>query len=155
MKLISAVAIAILVFAVILGSVSGLLIQSNQPPHQIFSFEPFAVRTSQPSQCGSIPQNYSDWVGINVVGNRTGMSFSLVSVYATGINIRVDIPLNRTAFAEYKVTNSTLETIIAPLPSYFDPGTVLTLALTYSIDGYAPSTVTLVETPVIPGTISC
>ena len=155
MKLIRVLVIAILVFAVILGTVSGLLIQSNQPPHQIFSFEPFAVRVSQPAQCDSIPQNYTNWLSINVIGNRTGMSFSLISIYATGINIRVDVPLNRTAFVEYKVTNSTLETLIVPLPAYFGSGTVLSLALTYEIDGYSPDTVTLVETPITPGTISC
>jgi hypothetical protein len=139
----------------ILGVVFGLLIHTSQPQNQIFYFEPFAVRTSGPIQCGSIPQNYSVWLGINVVGNRTGMSFSLISIYATGLNIRVDVPLNRTAFVEYKVINSTLETIITPLPNYFDPGTVLTLALTYSITNYAPNTVTLAETPITGGIMSC
>ena len=155
MKPIYVLAIVILLIALALGTASGLLIQSSQSPRQIFSFEPFAVRTSSPIECSLIPQNYTDWLGINVVGNRTAMSFSQVSVYATGENIRIDIPLNNTAFAEYKVTNSTFETIITPLPNYFDPGTVLTLAITYSIGLFAPTTVTLSETPIVPGSMKC
>ena len=155
MKRINMLAAVILVVAIALGITLGLLIQSDAPRSQIFSFNSFAIRTTEPIQCGSIPQSYTDWLGINVVGNRTGMSFSTVTVYATGLNIRVDIPLNGTAFAELKAYNSTLETIIAPLPNYFDPGTVLTVALTYSISNYAPNTVTLAETPIIEGTLQC
>jgi hypothetical protein len=156
MKRISVLAIAILVLAIILGASFGLLIQSDTPPDQgYFAFDAFAVRTSEPISCSSIPQTYTDWLGINVIGNRTGMSFSSVTIYATGLNIRVGLPLNQTAFVEYKVTNSTLETIIAPLPNYFNSGTVLTLALVYSIANYPPNTVTLTETPVTQGTLNC
>jgi hypothetical protein len=155
MKRINVFAIAILILAVILGASFGLLVQTVQPKDQVFSFKPFAVRTANPISCSTIPQSYTDWLGIDVVGNRTGMSFQLVTVYATGLNVRVDLPLNGTAFAEYKVTNSTLETIIAPLPNYFSQGTVLTLELTYSIEGYPPSTVTLVQTPITQGTLDC
>ncbi len=155
MKRINIFAISMLVLAVILGASFGLLVQTVQPKDQIFSFKPFAVRTASPISCSTIPQSYTDWLGINVDGNRTGMSFQLVTVYATGLNIRIDLPLNSTAFVEYKITNSTLETIVAPLPNYFSQGTVLTLELTYAIASYAPSTVTLSQTPITQGNFSC
>jgi hypothetical protein len=155
MKRINIFAITILVLAVILGAYFGLLVQTVQPKDQVFSFKPYAVRSSSPISCSTIPQAYTDWLGINVVGNRTDMSFQLVTVYATGLNIRVDLPLNSTAFVEYKVTNSTLETIIAPLPNYFSQGTVLTIELTYSIANYAPVTDTLTQTPITQGNFSC
>lgn len=147
--------IAFLLLAVILGAIFGLLITSNHPPDQSYSFSAYSVRTLNPVACSSIPQTYSDWLGINIVGNRTGMSFQLVSVYATGLNIRVDLPLNGTAFSEYKVMNSTFETIIAPLPNYFAPGMVLTLELTYTIENYSPTTFTLYDIPITQGTINC
>ena len=155
MKRISIFAIVILILAVLLGATFGLLVKSDQPPNQIFSFNAFAVHTANPVSCSTIPQAYTDWLGINVVGNRTGMSFQLVTVYATGLSIRIDLPLNATAFAEYKITNSTLETIFVPLPNYFSQGTVLTLELSYSIDSYPPTSVTLTETPITQGTPNC
>lgn len=155
MKRINVLALTIMVFAILLGAYFGLLVRSDQPPDQKFSFEPFAVRTPNPISCSTIPQAYTDWLGINVVGNRTGMTFQLVTVYATGLNIRVDLPLNDTAFVEYKTINSTLETIIAPLPNYFSQGTVLTVQLTYTIENFAPATVTLTQTPITQGNFDC
>ena len=155
MKRINILAIAIIVLAIVLGATFGLLVQGEQPTDQKFFFEPFAVRTTNPVSCYSIPQTYTDWLGINVVGNRTGMSFQLVTVYATGLNIRIDLPLNGSAFVGYRNTNSTLETIIAPLPNYFSQGTVLTLELTYSIANYPPTTVTLAQTPITQCNFSC
>lgn len=155
MNKINIFAIAFLLIAVVLGTSFGLLITSDQPPHETPYFSAYAVRTSNQVACGTIPQTYSNWLGINVYGNRTGVSFQLVTAYATGLNIRVDVPLNGTAFAEYKATNSTFETIIVPLPGYFAQGTVLTLELTYSLEGHSPTTATLFGVPIVQGTISC
>jgi hypothetical protein len=155
MKKINIFAIAFLLLAVILGSSFGLLISSDQSSDLSPTFVAYATRTPSPVACSTIPDTYSNWLGINVIGNRTGASFQLVTIYATGMNIRVDIPLNGTAFAEYKVTNSTFETIIVPLPGYFSQGNVLTLALTYTIVGYSPTTSSIFDVPVVQGTIDC
>lgn len=155
MKKTSIFVIAFLLLAVILGSSFGLLISSNQSQDLTPAFVAYATRTPSPVACSTIPDTYSNWLGINVVGNRTGMSFQLITIYATGMNIRVDIPLNGTAFAEYKVTNSTFETIIVPLPGYFSQGNVLTLELTYAIAGYSPTTSSIFDVPVVQGMIDC
>lgn len=155
MNKINIFAVAFLLLAVVLGTSFGLLITSDQPPDQTPTFSAFAVRTPSPVSCAAIPQTYSNWLGINVIGNRTGLSFQLVTAYATGLNIRVDVPLNGTAFAEYRATNSTFETIMVPLPGYFGQGTVLTLELTYSVEAHPPTTTTLFDVPIVQGTINC
>ena len=155
MRLINALAIGIVVFSVALGAGLGLLVHGDQPHGQFFRFETFAVQTINPTKCSTIPQTYDNWLGINVIGNRTAMAFQSITVFSTGQNIRIDVPLSNTAFAEYLVTNSTFETIIVPLPNYFSPGNVLTLSLTYSIANFPPTSQTLAETPILQGTISC
>jgi hypothetical protein len=156
MKRINALAMAILVLAVILGAALGLLTQDGSSSDQQFSFHAFAIHTNSPVTCGSIPDNnFTNWLGIDVIGNRTGITFSRVDVYAAGLNIGFNLPLSNTAYAEYRVTNSTLETIIVPLPNYFDPGDVLTLSLSYALLLQPTTTLTLNETAVIQGNISC
>lgn len=155
MRLINAIAIGIVVFSIAVGAGLGLLVQGDQPHDQFFRFEPFAIHTGSPIKCSTIPQTYDNWLGVNVIGNRTGMSFQSVTVFSTGQNIRIDLPLSNTAFAEYTVVNSTLETILVPLPNYFSPGNVLTLSLTYSIASFPPTSQTLVAAPIIQGNLSC
>ncbi|MGH2639201.1 MAG: hypothetical protein ACRDF4_07995 [Rhabdochlamydiaceae bacterium] len=155
MKRINAFALALLILAIILGTALGVLTQDGPSSDQKFSFDAFSVYTQVPVTCGSIPKNSTDWLGINVIGNRTGMSFSRVTIYAPGLNIGIDLPLSGTAFVEYSVTNSTFETIIAPLPNYFDPGDVLTMSLIYTISTYPTTTLTLNETAIIQGNIAC
>lgn len=155
MRRINALAIGIVIFSIALGTSLGLLVQSDQPPNQIFYFTSFAVHTSSPMQCSTIPGSYSNWLGIDVVGNRTGMSFQTVDVFAAGRNIRISLPLSDTAFTEFKSSNSTFETILVPLPNYFNAGDVLTVSLTYSITSYPPTSQTLPETPITLGSIDC
>lgn len=155
MRLINALAIGIVIFSIALGGGLGLLVQGDQPHDQFFRFEAFALHTSSPTKCSTIPQTYDNWLGINVIGNRTGMAFQSITVFSTGQNIRIDVPLSNTAFAEYLATNSTFESIIVPLPNYFTPGNVLTLSLTYSITNFPPTSQTLAETPILQGIVNC
>ena len=155
MNLIKLVTIAVLVFSVAIGSAFGLLIPSDQPQGQVYSFGSFAVHTSNPSQCYPDPKNYSSWVGIEVLGNRTGMNFQSLNVYSAGYNIKIDLPLNRTSFATIKPTNSSFETIYVPLPNYFNAGDVIQMSITFFISGYPPSSAALPEAPILDGQLHC
>ncbi len=155
MTRIKLLAIAMFVFSIALGAAFGLVIPNDQPPNQIYSFASEAVHTSSAVECNPLPKNYSNWLEISVIGNRTGMNFQSVTVYSAGYNIRIDLPLNRTSFAMYKVTNSTFETIFVGLPDYFNPGDVVQLSITYFISGYAPQSYILRESPLLNGQINC
>jgi hypothetical protein len=155
LKLINAVAISVVILSIAVGTTLGLLVQTDQPLDQHFSFSASAVRTTTPIQCGSIPQNYSNWLEFAVSGNRTGINFQSASVYTAGLNIRVDLPLNRSAYSSYYPINSTYETIIAPLPDYFQGGDLLSLSISYYISGFAPTSQTLTETPIVEGSLNC
>lgn len=155
MKRINAVALALLILAIVFGAALGVLAQDGPSSQQKFSFKTFSVHTQSLVSCGTIPGSYTNWLGINVIGNRTGMTFSRVTIYATGLNIGVNLPLSDTAYAEYRIVNSTFETIIAPLPNYFNPGDVLTLSLSYALPSQPTTTVTLNETAILQGTIEC
>jgi hypothetical protein len=155
LKLISAVALSVVIFSIAIGTTLGLLVQTNQPLDQHFHFTTTAVHTATPVQCGSIPRNYSNWLEIDTVGNRTGINFQSVTMYTPGLNIRLDIPLNRSAYSAYYPINSTYETIIAPLPDYFQGGELLSISLDYYISGFAPTSQTLSETPIVDGSLDC
>ncbi|MDG6995396.1 MAG: hypothetical protein JRN52_05695 [Nitrososphaerota archaeon] len=155
MKAINAVALGVIIFSLALGTALGLLVQGDQPRNQTFSFTASAVYTSSPIHCGVIPKNYSNWLVIGVVGNRTGINFQTATIFTPGLNIRLDIPLNRTAYVDYRVVNSSYESIIVPLPNYFDQGNGLSLSISYYISGYAPTSQTLLETPLLAGSLSC
>ena len=155
MKAINVLALGVIIFSLALGTALGLLVQGDQPRNQYFEFKTSAIYTSPAVQCGTIPKNYSNWLVIGVVGNRTGINFQTATVFTPGLNIRLDIPLNRTAYAAYRVVNSTYEEIIIPLPSYFDQGDVLSLSISYYISGFAPTSQTLAEAPILAGRLSC
>ncbi len=155
MKLINAIALSVIIVSVAIGTTLGLLVPSDQPRNQFFTFTASAVHTSVPVQCASIPKSYSNWLEIDVIGNRTGINFQSVTIYTPGLNIRLDIPLNRTAFSAYRVTNSTYESIIAPLPEYFESGDLLSLSISYYVSGFAPTSQTLSETPILDGSPNC
>ena len=155
MKAINVVALGVIIFSLALGTALGLLVQGDQPRNQYFQFTTSAVNPSSPVQCGTIPKNYSNWLLIGVVGNRTGINFQTATIFTPGLNIRLDIPLNRTAYAAYKVVNSSYEEIVVPLPSYFNQGDVLSLSISYYISGFAPTSQTLTEAPILAGNLSC
>ena len=148
-------AIALFIFSIAVGTAFGLIIPNDQPPNQSYSFVPQAVHTSLPVECSPIPKNYTNWLEIHVLGNRTGINFQTVTVYSAGYNIRMDLPLNRTSFAMYQVYNTNNETIYVGLPSYFNGGDVIQLSVTYFISGYAPRSVTLNEVPILLGNPNC
>ncbi|MHB8566298.1 MAG: hypothetical protein ACYC7D_00275 [Nitrososphaerales archaeon] len=155
MSKIKLLAIALFIFSIALGAAYGLLIPNDQPPSQKYSIVPFAVHTAIPIQCNPIPKNYSNWLGISIVGNRTAMNFQSVTVYSIGYNIRIDLPLNRTSFSKYKVTNSSLETIYVGLPDYFNAGDVIQVSVTYFISGFAVQSTNPAESPINIGQVSC
>jgi hypothetical protein len=141
--------------SIALGTALGLLVRTSQDSDQIYSFTANAIETPKPVQCGTIPDNFSEWLEINVIGNRTAMSFQSVTVFDTGQESRADLPLNQTALAEYLSTNSTFETIVVPLPSFFDTGDVLSASVTYSIGAFPPQEQALTGIPIIRDDIKC
>jgi hypothetical protein len=155
LKLINAVALSVVILSIAIGTTLGLLVQTNQPLDQHFYFTTTAVHTAAPVLCSTIPRNYSNWLEIGVVGNRTGLNFQSVTVYTPGLNIRVDIPLNRTAYSAYYPVNSTYESIVAPLPDYFQGGELLSISISYFVSGFAPTSQTLSETPIVDGPLNC
>lgn len=148
-------AIALFILSIAVGAAFGLIIPNDQPPNQTFSFVPQAVHSVQTVGCTPSPKNYSNWLEIHVLGNRTGINFQTVTVYSSGYNIRIDLPLNRTSFAVYRVYSINNETIYVGLPSYFNGGDVIQLSVTYFISGYALRSVTLTEVPLLLGEPDC
>jgi hypothetical protein len=148
-------AIVVVMGSLALGTALGLLVRTSQDSDQVYSFTANAVETPKPIQCGTIPNNFSEWLEINVIGNRTAMSFQSVTIFDTGQESRADLPLNQTALAEYLATNSTVETIVVPLPSFFDTGDVLSASLTYSIGTFPPQEQALTGIPIIQDAPTC
>ena len=155
MKAINIVALVVVIGSITSGSLLGFFIQDVQPKGQRYSFSAFATETSTGVKCGTIPKNYTDWLGIEVIGNRTAMSFSVVTVFDVGQNIRVDLPLNQTANVYYKPVNETYELIIVPLASYFGPGDLVSIVIAYSISTFPGQTATLTGIPIIQQNLSC
>ncbi len=149
------IALGVVAFSVIIGSVFGVLVQPEKPLSQIFSFTDQAVQTATPSSCGQIPQNYTDWLEINVLGNRTGINFQRVDVFGEGTDITLTIPLNLTAYAFFHPMNGSLEILYVPLPNYWSLGINLEVAVSYYITGYTPATQNLNPVPLLIGKVSC
>ncbi len=140
------ITIIVIVSSILVGSVLGLLVRSDQPPNQIFSFGASVIHTSSPVGCPGIPLNSSNWLEIQVLGNRTGMNFVLTTIFS-GSQIRLDLPLNQSAYAYYNPANSTFEEIDVPLPNYFSSGETLDIGVNYYINGY-PTTTYNIPTPI-------
>jgi hypothetical protein len=155
LKPITIVVIIVVVGSLSLGTALGLFIKTSQDSDQVYSFSAYAIQTPTAIQCGTIPRNFTKWLVLDVIGNRTGMNFQSVTVFDTGQESSGYLPLNQTALAEYKVTNSTLETIIVPLPSYFDTGDVISATVTYSINSFTPQTQAITGIPIIQQAINC
>ncbi|MDA4111477.1 MAG: hypothetical protein OK439_02990 [Thaumarchaeota archaeon] len=155
MKLITILVIVVIVGSLGLGTALGLFIKTAQDSDQVYTFSASAIQTPTPIQCGTIPRNFTKWFEINVIGNRTEMSFQSVTVFDTGQQSSSFLPLNQTALAEYKATNSTFESIIVPLPSFFDTGDVLSASMSYSLNSFAPETQTLTGIPIIEQQLVC
>ncbi len=148
------IAIVVIVSSILIGSMLGLLVRSDQPPNQVFSFGAEITHTPSPIGCPGIPQNYSNWLEILVMGNRTGMNFVLTTVFSSS-QIRIDLPLNKSSFAFYNAVNSTFEKIDVPLPNYFNSGESPEISVNYYITGYAITTYVIGPTPIKLSTFVC
>jgi hypothetical protein len=155
LKPINLLAIVVVVASISIGTALGLFVQTDQPKGQVYSFAADAVQTADPTECGTIPKNYSEWLSIYVIGNRTAMSFASVSVYDPGDRITIDLPLNGSANVAYRPMNSSFEAIIVPLPQYFNPSDVLSLGISYSISTYPSQSQTLTDIPITRGNLTC
>jgi hypothetical protein len=155
LKLFSILVIVVLVGSLGLGTALGLFIKTSQDSDQVYSFRAEAIQTPTAIQCGTIPRNFSKWLEIDVIGNRTGMAFQSVTVFDIGQQSSGYLPLNQTALAEYLSTNTTLEAIIVPLPSYFDTGDTISATVTYTINSFTPQSDSLTGIPIIDEKISC
>ncbi len=148
------IAIVVVIISIVLGTVAGLLVQENQPRDQVFTFKANGVHTSSTVGCPNIPQNFSNWLQILVIGNRTGINFLSTEVFSQS-QIQLNLPLNQTAFAYYNPINSTLEKIDVPLAGYFDAGETIEVTVNYFITGYTPATFTIGKTAIISSDFSC
>jgi len=155
LKPITLLTLVVIVGSLSLGTALGLFIKTSQDSDQVYSFSASAIQTPGAIQCGTIPRNFTKWLEIDVIGNRTEMNFQSVTVFDTGQQSSSYLPLNQTALAEYKATNSTFETIIVPLPSFFDTGDVLSASVTYSINSFTPQTQALTGIPLVEQRINC
>ena len=155
MKTINLVAIIVVIGSIAFGGGLGLVLHSDQPAGQFYKFEAYAVQTSSPQTCGTIPHDYSEWLGVEVIGNRTNMNFASVSIYDPGNRISVTLPLNGTSDVEVIPTNSTFMTIIVPLAQYFDAGDAVSIAVTYSIATFSSQSWTITDIPIIEGAVTC
>jgi hypothetical protein len=155
LKLFSILVISVIVASLGLGTALGLFIKTSQDSDQVYSFRAEAIQTPAAIQCGTIPRNFTKWLEIDVIGNRTGMGFQSVTVFDTGQQSSGYLPLNQTALAEYKPVNTTLEAIIVPLPSYFDTGDTISATVSYTISTFAPQSMSLTGIPIIVQRINC
>ncbi len=116
------ITLVVFVGAVASGAIFGLLSPGTQSADQTYSFVPSVIQVAAPVACLPIPRNYSNWLEIQVVGNRTGIFFQQVEIYNPADSVRVDVPLNETSYVAYRETNSSLASIFVPLPDYYAPG---------------------------------
>jgi hypothetical protein len=155
LKLFSLLVIFVIVASLGLGTALGLFIKTSQDSDQVYSFRASAIQTPTAVQCGTIPRNFTKWLEVDIVGNRTGMNFQSVTVFDTGQQSSGYLPLNQTALAEYKPTNTSLEAIIVPLPSYFDTGDTISATVSYTIDSFTPQSQSLTGIPIIQQRLQC
>jgi hypothetical protein len=149
------ITIVVIVVSILIGSVLGLLVKSDQPSNQVFSLNADIKHTAIPTGCPGIPQNSSNWLEILVVGNRTGINFVQTTVFG-GSQIRIDLPLNQSAFAYYHEFNSTFEKIDVSLPAYFNTGEALDVSVNYYISGYPITTFDIpYQIPIKLSTFAC
>lgn len=149
------IAIAVVIISIVLGTAAGLLVQENQPRDQVFTFKANGVHTSSPVGCPNIPQNFTNWLQILVIGNRTGINFLSTEVFSQSPPIQLNLPLNETAFAYSNPVNSTLEKIDVPIAGYFDAGENIEVSVNYFITGYTPASFTIGKTAIVTSDFSC
>ncbi len=147
--------IIVIVLSAVVGSVFGLLARDVPPPTQIYGFSAAAVYSSKAIGCPGISGNYSDWFEIKVIGNRTNFNYQSITIYSSGTNLQFTTPLNDSFYSYVQTTNSTLQTIIVPLPLTVSQTQYLDATFTYFISGYAPQTQSFTEVPLRQGSVSC
>jgi len=149
------IALVVIVISIVFGSVLGLLVQSDTPPGRAPTFSASIIHTSTAQACQQIPRNFSNWLVLTIDGNRSGLNFISATIYSSSSNIRLQMPLNTTAFAYIKSANATFETMIVPLPNYWVPGDNLVISLSYYVAGFTPITYDIGPVPVLAGKIPC
>ena len=156
MKAAFKIGIAVVIISIVLGSAAGLLVQESQPADQVFTFTAEGFSLSSPVGCPNIPNNFTTWLQILVIGNRTNMNFVSTEVFSQG-QAQLNLPLNQsqTAFVYYNQVNTTLEKIDIPLASYFSAGDSVDVGVNYFITGFAPATFTIGKTKIVSSAFIC
>lgn len=150
------IALAIVIVSVMLGTAAGLLVQEGQPRDQVFTFTAKGFNEFSAVSCPNVPRNFTNWLQILVLGNRTGMDFISTEIFSQSPQVQLNLPLNQTAFVYYNQVNSSLEKIDVPLASYFSAGDVIDVSVNYFISGYTPTTFTIgPRIPIVSSDFSC
>jgi hypothetical protein len=150
-----AVALAVIVISVIAGALVGFFQPSDSPRKQHYAFSDSGIWASAPSACAPVPYNWTIWLEIDVLGNRTGLNLQHVSVFGRNVNVQLPLALNETIYVAYRPVNSSFERVLVPLPDYWNLGDALQLSLTYYFTGFAPTTDSLPQIVLRSGHVSC
>jgi hypothetical protein len=154
------VAIAVILISVVIGSVFGLLASSTTPKSQQILITAKLISLKTLATCPSIPENYSDWVQLQVYANQTNLVLESLTALTPRpyISLTITLNSNESSFVYYHRNNSTLETVSIPIVPYWTVGEVVDLSVTYYYGGNNPSGPTVFTVPPVAvrdGNLTC
>ncbi|MGI0084828.1 MAG: hypothetical protein ACREBQ_07085 [Nitrososphaerales archaeon] len=154
MKTAYKIGMAVVVISIMLGTAAGLLVQETHPADQVFTFRAKGFSLPSSTGCPNIPHNFTTWLQILVLGNRTNMNFVSTEVFSQG-QAQLNLALNQTEYVYYNPINGTVERIDVPLAAYFNAGDSVDVSVNYFISGYTPATFTIGTTLIASSGFSC
>ena len=149
------IALITICVCVIAGALIGVFQPTDAPPKQKYSFSDEAVWSKTPVSCPPSPGNWSIWLEINVLGNRTGLNLQRVTVFGQVKEVQLPLALNETVYVAYRPINSSFENVFVPLPTYWNVGDALQVSVSFFFTGFAPITDSLPQTILDPGNVTC
>ncbi len=159
MNTVKKIALLVVIFSIAVGSVFGFLVRSGAGgTGQRVSFAASSFYVPGEYSCSPILGNYSDWLQLYVIGNRTSLNLNTVTIYDSDARITLTMPLNSTAsaYVSYDPINDTFEALSLPLPSYWGPNVGLDISLSYYFSGNTPQTYSIGTTPIFQkSSITC
>jgi hypothetical protein len=148
-------ALAVIILSVVTGALVGFFQPSDSPQKQHYYFADEGMWSTASSSCSPIPYNWTLWLEIDVIGNRTGLNLQHVVIFGRTIQVQLPLALNDTIYVAYRAINSTFERVFVPLPNYWNEGDSLQVSLTYYFTGFTTTTDSLPQVILKSGQPQC
>jgi hypothetical protein len=154
------IAIAVLLFAVAIGSAFGLIASSSTPRNQQVQITASIISLKNPAACPDIPVNSTNWIELNVYGNQTNLVLESLTALTPkpDISLTMSLNANESSYVYYHTRSLTEETVSVPGLAFWNIGEDVDLTVTYYYGGSNPSgptVFTVGSVPVKSGNLTC